>query len=286
MKTVLDCVPCFIRQTLDAVRVVSHDPSIHDRILREALRASAELNWNDSPPVLAQRIHRRIRALTGIADPYHAAKQHWNRLALEMRPELQTMITGAPDRLAMAVRLAIAGNVIDLGVNGHVTEADLHAAIRHALDEPFAGDLEEFRAAVTHAGNILFLADNAGEIVFDWLLAEQLAPARVIFAVRGAPILNDVTRADVQAIGLTGQFEVIENGSDAPGTILHECTAEFRQRFDSADLIVAKGQGNFETLNDAPRDIFFLFKAKCAVVARHVGVPVGTQVIHHARKER
>jgi len=283
MKTSLDCIPCFVRQTLEAVRIVSNDPAVHERILRDVLRWTAELDLNDSPPVLAQRIHRRIREITGVADPYRAAKDHWNQTALRLLPDLEAMVKDAADPLAMAVRLAIAGNIIDLGVNGSVTETDLHRAIRQALDEPFTGELEAFRAAVARAGNILYLADNAGEIVFDRLLLQQLAPARITVAVRGAPILNDVTLTDARAAGLDQLFPIIDNGSDAPGTILTDCSAEFRQRFDSADLIVAKGQGNFETLNDTPHDIFFLFKAKCPVVARHVGVPVGTQVIQRAR---
>jgi len=284
MKTTLDCIPCVVRQSLEAVRIASASPVVQEQVLRTVLQWAAVMDMNDSPPVLAQRVHRYIRKLAGVADPYRAAKDRWNQAALQLLPDLRTLVNGAADPLALAARLAVAGNVIDFGVNGHLTESDLRVAIQHALDEPFVGDWSAFRQAMVRASRILYLADNAGEIVFDRLLLEQLWPARVTVAVRGTPVLNDATRADAQAVGLTEAFAVIDNGSDAPGTILEECSTEFRQHFDEADLILAKGQGNNETLNECPRNIFFLFKAKCPVVAAQVGVAVGTQVL--ARSSR
>ncbi len=133
--------------------------------------------------------------------------------------------------------------------------------------------------AAARAGRILYLADNAGEIVFDRLLVEALAPQRVTLAVRGTPVLNDATAADARAVGLTEICEVIDNGSDAPGTVLEDCSREFRQRFSTADLIIAKGQGNFETLSEAPGNIFFLFKVKCPVIATRTGLPEEAQVL-------
>jgi uncharacterized protein with ATP-grasp and redox domains len=279
MKTSLDCVACFVRQTLEATRMVSTDHVVHERLLREVLRWIAEMDLNESPPVLAQRIHRRLREISGVADPYRAAKDHWNQLALSLLPDLKTMVQAAPDPFAMALRLAIAGNVIDMGVHAAVTETDLRRSIDQVLTGPLTGDLDAFRKSVAEARNILYLADNAGEIVFDRLLLRELWPARVTVAVRGAPVLNDATRADAQAAGLTDEFTVIDNGSDAPGTILAECSAEFRRQFDEADLILAKGQGNFETLNEEPANIFFLFKVKCPVIAADVGQPVGSAVL-------
>ncbi|HQH71424.1 MAG TPA: ARMT1-like domain-containing protein, partial [bacterium] len=193
-------------------------------------------------------------------------------------PELKAMIDTAPDPLITAARLAIAGNVIDMGVNGTVTETDVRRSIQHALEEPFTGDSAGFQQAIVQARDILYLADNAGEIVFDRLLIEQLPPGRVTVAVRGAPILNDATLTDARAVGLHEIAEIIDNGSDAPGTVLEDCSPEFNRRFAAAGLILAKGQGNFETLNDESRGIFFLFKAKCPVIAAHAGVPVGAQV--------
>ena len=134
---------------------------------------------------------------------------------------------------------------------------------------------------LTNAGaqSILYLADNAGEIAFDRLLVEQIPTERVTVAVRGHPVINDATLHDAQAVGLDRIVEVVENGSDAPGTILKDCSADFRRRFAEADLIIAKGQGNFESLYDAPGNLLFLFKVKCSVVAGHVRQPIGMQVL-------
>jgi uncharacterized protein with ATP-grasp and redox domains len=284
MKTSLDCVPCFLRQTIDAVRMASADSSLHERIVREVLFWASDMVLDESPPVLGQRIHRRLRELTGVEDPYRMAKDHLNRLALSLLPELKTEIEAAPDPLITAVRLAIAGNVMDLGVNRNLRESDVRDSIRQALAEPFAGEQNGFRQAVGAARSILYLADNAGEIAIDRLLIEQLSPARVTLAVRGAAVINDATMADARAVGLYEIVETIDNGSDAPGTVLEDCSENFRQRFSEADLVLAKGQGNFETLSEEPRDIFFLFKVKCPLVAAHVGLPVGTHVL--ARSHR
>ena len=132
------------------------------------------------------------------------------------------------------------------------------------------------RRAAREARSILYLADNAGEIVFDRLLIEALGPGRVTVAVRGHPVINDATRDDAREAGLEGEVELIDNGSDGPGTILEDCSPAFRERFRAAGLIIAKGQGNAETLSGVPGRIFFLFKVKCAVMASRFGLPEGT----------
>ncbi|MBN1630022.1 MAG: DUF89 family protein [Thermoleophilia bacterium] len=279
MRSSLDCIPCFVRQALDAVRAVSDDPAIHDDVVREILQWMADADLSQSPPSFAQHIHRRLRTITRNGDPYRAAKDRQNQMALRLLPGLRAVVDGADDPLERAVRLAIAGNAIDMGVEAEVTEADLGRAVEQALEQPLAGDYTGFRRAVESAGSILYLADNAGEIALDRLLVEQLGRSRVTVAVRGVPVLNDATLVDAHAVGLDEMVEVIDNGSDAPGTILSDCSEEFRRRFAAADLVLAKGQGNYESLNDEPRDIFFLFKAKCQVIAGQVGMPVGAHVI-------
>ena len=283
MRTALECIPCLARQALEAARFVTDDPAVQERVLRDVLRSAAEMDLAECPPVVAQRVHRRLRQLTGADDPYRAAKDRFNRMALDMLPDLSATVRRAMDPLARALRLAIAGNVIDLGVDGGLTEEEARKAIAGALDEPFCGDVEEFRQAMATADDILYLADNAGEIVFDRLLIEQLPTDRVTVAVRGGAVLNDATMADAEAAGLCDLVETIDNGSDAPGTILGDCSESFRRRFTTADRIIAKGQGNFETLSDVTADIYFLFKAKCPVIADHVGLPVGTHVATRRR---
>lgn len=279
MKTSYDCLPCFIRQAIDASRVFSADPPLRERIIREVLSWAAEMDFSLPPAIIGGRIHRRLREITGEDDPYRETKELQNRMALRLLPRLEEEVANADDPLWTAARLAIAGNVIDLGVNGTFTEDDLLREIHSALAGPFAGPQTAFHREVERAEKILYLADNAGEIVFDGLLLDLLPPGRVTVAVRGMAVLNDATIAEARAAGLTERFEVIENGSDIPGTLLEECSEEFKKRYDAADLVLAKGQGNFETLSGRGEKVIFLFKAKCEVIARHAGVPVGTSVI-------
>jgi hypothetical protein len=242
MHTALECIPCFARQALEAARFVTDDAEIHERLLREVLRAAADMDFSQCPPVVAREIHQALRQMTGVADPYRAVKDQFNRMALDMLPELAGKVEVASDPLGMAVRLAIAGNVIDLGVNGGITEDMARRAVVNVLNEPFDGDVEAFRQATAGAKEILYLADNAGEIVLDRLLIEQLPIERITVAVRGGPILNDATLQDAQAAGLCNIVEVVDNGSDAPGTVLSDCSNEFRRRFADSDLIQGPGQ--------------------------------------------
>jgi hypothetical protein len=278
MKTYFECIPCLLRQTLEAARLTTDDETIHEQVLRKVLRAASEINLRKSPPLMAQRIHRLIRQMTGDNDPYRDIKDRFNDFALELYPELKERIERSREPLDTAIRLAIAGNIIDSGVNHHINETQVHNAIEHALTAQLAGDPKEFREAVSEAKDILYLADNAGEIVFDRLLIEQMPLERITLVVKGSPVINDACLADARTTGIADLVEVIDNGSDAPGTILAACSEEFKQRFESADLIIAKGQGNYETLSDVKKDIFFVLKAKCPVIAHHIGCEVGSLV--------
>ena len=280
MKTYFDCMPCFIRQALDAAKLATDDEQIHEQVVREVLRLASDLDMSQSPPAIGQQIHRLIRELVGEDDPYHRIKKRFNNLALKLYPELRKQIVGSQDRLETAIRLAIAGNIIDFGVNSSVDESDLHKAISESLVADFDNlQLESFRDAVGQAEDIFYLADNAGEIVFDRLLIEQLPYEKVTVVVKGKPVINDATMEDAGAAGLTRIVEVIDNGSDAPGTILESCSKEFRRRFADVDLIIAKGQGNYETLSDVEKDMFFILKVKCPVIARHLDCEVGQMIL-------
>jgi hypothetical protein len=284
MNTSIDCIPCFIRQTLDACRMSTSDPAIHETVIRDVLRWSSEMNLSVSPPAFAQRMHRLLRKLTGVADPYAAEKKLHNEMARRALPALRRDLEISDNALLTAANFAIAGNVIDSGVKNNLKESDLVEAVEHAAQNALHGDTSEFVSAVLRAEKILYLCDNAGEIVFDTLLIEQLGSHRVTAAVRGKPIINDALMADARAAGLTDLVPVIDNGSDAPGTVLEDCSDTFKEAFDAADLIISKGQGNFETLSDSDRPIFFLFKAKCPVVAETVDLPLGTHVLRKTRR--
>jgi uncharacterized protein with ATP-grasp and redox domains len=284
VQTSLDCVPCFLRQTLDAMRQVTDDRAEHERVLRRVLLAAGEMDLQRPPPAMGQVIHRMIREATGSADPYRGVKGQLNELALRMFPDLRRRVAEAPDALNTAVRLAAAGNVIDLGVKSGIDRSEIAGAIESSLEAPLDGAaVERLRRAAREAKSILYIGDNAGEIVLDRLLVEQLGPDRVTFAVRGAPTINDATAGDAAASGMADLVEIVDSGSDAPGTILEDCSEDFRRRFARAHLVVAKGQGNYETLSEAKRPVFFLLKAKCPVIAADIGCPVGSLVLSERR---
>jgi len=280
MRTYIDCIPCFLRQALDSLRIATEDEKLREDVLRRVLRLCAEIDMHSSPPAMAQTIHGLIRRMTGVEDPYLDTKNRWNCLALQMYPELKERVNSSAKPLETAVRLAIAGNIIDFGVNSHLSQQQVERAIAESLEAPLdLKALEDFEAAVAEAGEILYLGDNAGEIVFDRLLLEELTKEKITFVVKARPIINDATIEDARITGLTDIVSIIDNGSAAPGTILEDCSPQFRRRFDEANLIIAKGQGNYETLSDVEKDIFFVLKAKCGVAARHLGCDVGDLVL-------
>ena len=280
MRTYFDCVPCFVRQVLDSVRMTTDDEQIQEKVLREALFLGSKMDLSQSPPAMAQKIHRFIREITGVKDPYLEVKNRFNKLALQMYPELKQRVETSVAPLETAVRLAIAGNIIDFGVNSVVEQSQVEKTIAESLTEPLDKEaMEEFREATSQAEDILYLGDNSGEIVFDRLLIEQLPYEKITFAVKSGPILNDATIEDAQIVGLTDIVNVIDNGSDAPGTILESCSEAFRRRFDKSDLIIAKGQGNYETLSNIDKNIFFMLQPKCVVLARHLGCEIGSLVL-------
>ena len=167
-----------------------------------------------------------------------------------------------------------------MGVKSGLSESQVEKNIAESLTDPLdTKALEEFRNATAQAKDILYLGDNAGEIVFDRLLVEQLPCKNVTFVVKASPIINDATMEDAKMAGLTDMVSVIDNGSDAPGTILESCSQDFRRRFNEADLVISKVQGNYETLSGVDKNVFFILRAKCPVIARHLGCEIGSLVL-------
>lgn len=285
MKTFVECVPCFVRQTIDTMRAVGADEGQMQEALRAVLEHASRMNFEDPPPVMGRDIHRIVRRIAGNGDPFEAIKRRQNEFALELLPRVRALVESAGDPFEAAARMAIAGNIIDLGAKTSLGEREVLATIETALHVPLDGDVSELQAAAEKARSILYLADNAGEIVFDRLLVERLGVERVTLAVRGAPAINDALMADAETAGLTEMVRVIDNGSDAPGTILPDCSREFVEAFEGADLVISKGQGNYETLSHSTdRDVFYLLKAKCPVIARDIGCERGALVVRRSQR--
>ena len=276
MRTYLDCYPCFLRQALDAARKAGAGVEQQKAVLSRVLDVLGEVEPSTTPPEIGYRVHRIVRHSVNDGDPYRAAKEASTHQALALYPRLKALVAQADEPLDIAVRLSIAGNIIDLGP---AQEYDLWGTVERVLAQPYAvDDRLALRAALSSAGQVLYLADNAGETVFDRLLIETL-DVPVTYAVKGGPVLNDATREDALAAGVDRVAEIVDTGSDAPGTILDWCSEEFRRLYEGAELVVAKGQANYETLSEEGSEVFFLLQAKCPIIARDVGVPVGSIVL-------
>ncbi len=276
MRTYLDCYPCFVRQALEAARFAGATTAQQREVMHQTLELMLALDPAATPPEIGDQIHRMVRQVTGQRDPYQEAKRSSTEQALALYPRLKTLLAAATDPLDVAVRLSIAGNIIDLGT---VQTYDLWDTVERVLGQPYAiGDDAAFRAALAQAQNVLYLADNAGETVFDRLLIETL-PVPVTYVVKGGPVLNDATWEDAVAAGLDKVAVLTDSGVDATGTILNRCSAEFRQLYADADVIIAKGQANYESLSPGDSRLFFLLQVKCPVIGRDLGVPDGSIVL-------
>jgi damage-control phosphatase, subfamily I len=280
MKTWLDCVPCLVQQGLKVARMASPDPAVHEAVLRDILGHVAGMDFN-RPPILWHWIYRRVCQHTGQSDPYRQIKRDSNALALELLPAWKKRVAAAAHPLAEAVKLAIAANIIDYGANRNLRTDDIPALLEQSIADPMVGDLPLLLEAIQGAASILYLADNAGELVFDRLLIELLPRGKVTVAVKGGPALNDALPEDAQATGVNELCPVIDTGTDGTGVILEHCSEAFRRQFMAADVVIAKGQANYETLDGCGRAVFFLLKVKCPVLGQNMGYPAGSLVVHH-----
>jgi len=278
MRVHLDCFPCFLRQSIIALRFGTKDESLRETILKSTLDYIQNTDISKPPAYTTTFIHKKIRQMLGI-DPFKEIKSEYNQIVLRLYPSLKTTIEKSLDPLLISTRLAIAGNVIDFGI---FTSVDIEGTIRKALNNQLAADdYNSFKNAISIADKILYLTDNAGEIVFDRLLIETLIQLgkEVKAVVKGSPVINDSTMEDAEESGLTGVCDVIDNGSEAVGTILEWTSSAFQKVFNNAQLVISKGQGNFETLIGTEKKIFFLFQSKCDVVSKELGLSTGSMLL-------
>ena len=280
MKARPDCLVCFKLQAERTVRLLNVDGRKSAKILSHVRRFLSSVSLEATPPEIGAEVHHLIIQLSGVKDPYREVKRACVEQALKIYPELRRLVRSSGDRLLTAIKLAIAGNVIDFGAD---REFEGGIDLRSFLDQDLViNDYPALRRALGRAQNVLFLADNAGESVFDRLLIEELRRP-VAYAVKAGPIINDATREDAVRSGIRGMAQIVSSGSRMPGTLLRACTARFRRLFQSADLIISKGQGNYETLCGESAPLFFLLKAKCNVIARHLNVEPGSLVLLQKR---
>jgi hypothetical protein len=273
---------------LDAARIAGADELIQKKIIDELSQLIPNFSLETAPPEMGRAIYSLVGKISGVKDPFKEIKDNSNKFALKLYPKLKQEINISEDKLLAAVKLSIIGNIIDYGAKNSLNVVE---EIDHLFQGNFTINNEnssttfkynQFKEALNKVDTIIYLADNAGEVVFDRLLIEELVKElgkKVIYVVRGKPIINDALIEDAIFCGINKVAKITSSGSDAPGTILKYCSPEFMELYQDAELIISKGQGNYESLSEEDKSIFFLFKAKCQVIAEDVSCKVGDMVL-------
>jgi len=283
MKAKPECIACMFKQALNTTRVVTDDPDTLLTVMQRLAQRIATIDLDNTPAFVTQDVYTVVSEVTGVEDPFAERKKASNALALRVLAHVREVVLQSPDPLAAAIHLAAVGNVMDSGI-GHINEVDVEADVVRMLDHPFGiFDIEGFRRELGPGKRLLYLGDNAGEIVLDTVLVDLIRESGtdIIYSVKSGPIIDDAMMEDAIEAGMTDRVKVIETGSNDIGVNFENTSVEFRDAFSTADIILAKGHGNFETCNSRPENIYFLLKAKCEAVARELGVNVDELVFKH-----
>ena len=275
MKTNIDCLPCLMRQALQTAKICTDSSKVQGKVVKDVAALISKCNLETTPPAFAGDVYALVESITGVEDPYAEKKVESNQIALSILSSLRDEIKAKIDDegVELAIRFAIAGNIIDYGAYQDFDFFDVLAKCRDvklAIDH--TSELLSRIEKLPNGSEVLYLVDNCGEIVFDLLLIERLFAKglKITVAVKEGPIINDALIADAYTAGLDKYAKIISNGTRCPGTVLELASSEFLEHFRSADLIISKGQGNFESLSEENRDIFFLLTLKCAAAAIHM----------------
>ena len=265
-----------MKQTLRAARIVTSDEIIIKKLMDAVGMMLKDIPLENTPPETGNIIYQKIRQITGEFDPYKKIKQKNIEKALSLYPSLKEKVENSDDRLITAIRIAIAGNVIDFAIKKKFVSNE---EIEKILIKKFAMfDYKKFKKLLDHSEEILYVGDNAGEAVFDRILIEEMKKP-IKYVVRGIPVINDVTYEDAVRAGIDKVATIISSETSAPGLILKTCNPEFKRLFENAEFIISKGQGNYEGLSEEKLPIFFLLKVKCWVIANDLEVNDGDIIL-------
>jgi hypothetical protein len=273
-----DCISCILKMAITAIRNLTEDEEVIREVTVQILTIPAlrGRQWDLSSPEVIEQVMEKITAALQTSDPFQVLKSEQNRIAQALYPTLKEMVQGAEDPLQTAVKLAIIGNAIDLMVADRTL--DLEGTIRREVTRPLpAKAFAAFREKLEKVRSLVYLGDNAGEIVFDKLLLETIQKTfdpQTTFVVRSVPALNDATQREAESVGLDQVAAILPNGQNGPvpGTILSRCSPGLRELISGADLVVSKGGGNFDTLEEEKglrADITFMLLSKCIPYGRY-----------------
>lgn len=279
MKLQQECIECILGQSRRVASKINASHALAAKIDAVAHKHAKNFSFSKTPVEVATPLYEELALVAGKKDLYDEAKLIATKQAIAMTPQLQKMIDDEPDPLIAAGKMAVAGNVIDLATEDEFDLAETVERVLHAkFGEDYFGDLFKDLAL---AKSLLYLADNAGEHIFDALFLKQLNKSypdlKITYMTRGNAIINDVTLEEAVRDGLDKYATVESSGMPTPGFIYDMAADEVKKKFLDADVVVAKGMGNFETMTEVNlRDVYHLFKVKCSVVSNFTGFPVGT----------
>lgn len=288
-----DCIPCIVNMSLNYLRKLSTSEEQISKICSDilSLKPLRGEMWDITSPEVIEPIMKKIMAAVGSNDPFAAEKEKQNQKMLLLYPELQRMVKTAEHPLKMAAHLAVLGNAIDVMMKGGA--ADIQKIIEEQLAYPLQKNaFEIFEQRIRNSSCILYFGDNAGEIVLDRLFIETIKEQHetdINFVVRSIPTLNDATLKEAEQVGMLNLVNVIENGIDGPvpGTLLDRCSRDVNELFQKADLIISKGGGNFDTLDELPEKhkskISYLLLSKCQPYATFFGVALQRPILHNVQ---
>ena len=279
-----DCIPCILQMTISSIKKLALDESSVKELYSEILEIPAlrGLFWDTTSAEVIEDIWRKIVKRMGSADIFDFEKSNQNKKIMAMYPVLKEMVNESRDPLYMAVKLSILGNSMDLMVAD--PSVTVEKSIADKVKLPLSHEnYTKFRMRLQAARHLLMFGDNAGEIVFDKLLIEtirQTCQPEITFVVRSVPTLNDATLEEAKTVGIDKIATVLKNGIDGPlpGTILSRCSNEVNDAVNRSDLIISKGGGNFDTLDEERKhlnkNISFLLLSKCEPYYKHFGVQI------------
>jgi len=278
MKIDEACVTCIINQSVKVADAIRASDDLSNKLTSTIEDMSKNFSYQDTPPEIASFVYEKMAEIANKEDLYDEVKELSTQKALSFVPFLQDKLSTCRDKLLTATKIAVAGNVIDLAA---VVEFDLDEELEKIFHTDFAcDDFEMFKNQLLHVKNVVILGDNVGEHIFDYMFVEvlkELYPhVDYTYMVRGNPIINDVTMKEAKECGFDKLCNLVDSGVNTPGFAYTRASKEAQELFDNADLVISKGMGNYECLSPSHRkNICFLLKVKCEVVANSLGQEIG-----------
>ncbi len=287
MRSYLDCIPCFYNQALNAAKMSGASTEVQREVLNSLSELVPKFSLDTTPAEMGRQVYALVNKITGKKDPYREIKEDSNKMALKIYPKIKDKVNNSENKLLTALKLAIIGNIIDYTFD---YDNSIEKKVDSLLEYDFLHDFNngnhfKYLAFLDHLSNsqlILYLADNAGEVIFDRILIELLVDKykkTVIYVVKGKPVLNGALVDDAIFCGINRYAKIISCGADSPGVVLEYCSSEFMRLFNEAEMIISKGQGNYEALSNKASPLFFLLVTKCQIISKHIGCQIETLLL-------